>query len=1026
MPYQTCTYSGFYIAWHNYSPLRKLYYILILFFWGLQLKAQSPSYLFYNAGEKDGLSFNFIHTLMRDSRGMMWIGSHNGLNRYDGQHFYQFHARQDSNSFINNSVFDLCEDKEGNIWGSTGSGIFRYNVQQNKFINYIPPGYDYARGVLNILCDKRGNIWASGLWTILKLNKQKDKFEEIGPLTKIKDSLGYYAVRQNGMVEDPSGNGIWMATRFGLHFYNTNENKFYSFKNMPSDSLFAKHSVSALSLSKFGYFWFFDNDTQQMVAFDPASHKILYHINTNGIIPDARATTLFEDSNHKLWFSSWNYKMAVVDYKKNSFTTIAYNKDNPLSIAGDFFWGIWEDEDNTIWLGTSGGLSRCNYSKSVYSIYPISDNVPEFKDGKLGAFLNDPRDNSWWISSEASPSAIHYYPDKGTYVFYDFSKAIKNKAGNVPSYVYDFYFLNNELYVFTHTGIWRIDEKTKQIIPFSKVFKGLPEFTPLAFAKDKNIFWYVTSGGFIKWNSITDEAKLIKPANDILPDSQHVVYANPRIDKKGRPWFIAAFGYLGCINEKDELEIKYYVKDKPKELASYVSQYAFDSKENLWMTSVSAGLYRYNVNTGEMKLYENINGIGTVPGNLVIDKQDRIWIVSYKNYAIYQPETGGLNWYHIPLYENIYSYSNVLKQDKDGSVFGTLNRDIIKFIPERIDIKPVPGLPLVSVVKISGKEKLISNENKLSLEPDENSLEFSFGSLINKEVFPHTLQYKLDGFDTKWIESGASAKALYSNLQPGNYIFRVKVVSKNKTWESAERLINLTIRTPFYKTNWFWVTVAAVVISLLILLYRFRMNKQRIILTLETKSQQLEKEKTMVMYEGLKQQLNPHFLFNSLTSLSGLIETDQQNAVEFLEQMSGIYRYILKNGNNETVLLKDEINFVQLYINLQQTRFKKGLQVNINVAEEYRHYKIAPVTLQNLIENAIKHNIIDIGSPLIIDIFIEGDYLIVRNNLQKKNVVETSNKKGLSQFINLYSYLSTEAVTITEDEKYFTVKIPLI
>jgi len=195
---------------------------------------------------------------------------------------------------------------------------------------------------------------------------------------------------------------------------------------------------------------------------------------------------------------------------------------------------------------------------------------------------------------------------------------------------------------------------------------------------------------------------------------------------------------------------------------------------------------------------------------------------------------------------------------------------------------------------------------------------------------------------------------------------------------------------------------------------------------LENKAQMLEKEKAMVMYESLKQQLNPHFLFNSLTSLSGLIETNQQVAGDFLEQMSGIYRYILKNGNNETVSLKDEIEFVQLYINLQQTRFKKGLQVNIRVPDEYLHYKIAPVTLQNLIENAIKHNVIDIGSPLVVDIFIEGDYLVVKNNLQRKKVVETSNMKGLAQFTSLYRYLSELPVIIEETEREFIIKIPLI
>jgi hypothetical protein len=346
-------------------------------------------------------------------------------------------------------------------------------------------------------------------------------------------------------------------------------------------------------------------------------------------------------------------------------------------------------------------------------------------------------------------------------------------------------------------------------------------------------------------------------------------------------------------------------------------------------------------------------------------------------------------------------------------------------MPDRLNLKPVIHKPLVSMIKISGKEKLITDETKLNLEPDENSLEFSFGSLISNEIFPYSFEYRLDGFDEKWITASNSATALYNNLNSGNYVFRVKAVAKDRSWQTPEKTIALTIRTPFYKARWFWLLIGGLLASSLLFFYRFRLNKQKQILTLETKAQQLEKEKTMVMYESLKQQLNPHFLFNSLTSLSGLIETDQEEAGNFLEQMSGIYRYILKNGDNETVFLKDELDFVKLYINLQQTRFKYGLQVNINVPDEYIHYKIAPVTLQNLIENAIKHNIIDVTSPLVIDIFIEGDYLVVKNNLQMKNVVETSNKKGLAQFASLYHYLSELPVVIEESDKYFEIKIPL-
>ena len=123
---------------------------------------------------------------------------------------------------------------------------------------------------------------------------------------------------------------------------------------------------------------------------------------------------------------------------------------------------------------------------------------------------------------------------------------------------------------------------------------------------------------------------------------------------------------------------------------------------------------------------------------------------------------------------------------------------------------------------------------------------------------------------------------------------------------------------------------------------------------LSSKAQMLEKEKALVMYENLKQHLNPHFLFNSLTSLGSLIRINQGMAGDFLDKMSKVYRYILKNRDNEVVPLGEELKFVQLYIDLQKTRFEEGLQVTVVVDEEYHHRKIAPVTLQNLLENAIK------------------------------------------------------------------------
>ncbi|MBL7757495.1 MAG: hypothetical protein JNL59_08875, partial [Chitinophagaceae bacterium] len=134
----------------------------------------------------------------------------------------------------------------------------------------------------------------------------------------------------------------------------------------------------------------------------------------------------------------------------------------------------------------------------------------------------------------------------------------------------------------------------------------------------------------------------------------------------------------------------------------------------------------------------------------------------------------------------------------------------------------------------------------------------------------------------------------------------------------------------------------------------------------------------------------------------------------------------LKSRDSELVSLKEEVDFVQTYISLQKTRFGDGLQVQIRIDDADKQLKIVPVTLQNLLENAIKHNVVDMDSPLIVEITTEGGYLEVRNNLQRKKMLETSNKQGLASLRSLYKYLSKKPVEINETKTSFVVRIPLI
>jgi two-component system, LytTR family, sensor kinase len=187
----------------------------------------------------------------------------------------------------------------------------------------------------------------------------------------------------------------------------------------------------------------------------------------------------------------------------------------------------------------------------------------------------------------------------------------------------------------------------------------------------------------------------------------------------------------------------------------------------------------------------------------------------------------------------------------------------------------------------------------------------------------------------------------------------------------------------------------------------------------------LEKEKSQVQFDNLKNQLNPHFLFNSLTSLDSLILENPTLASDFLRQLSKVFRYVLQNKEKGLVSLETELNFIKNYVALLKTRFGESLNINFDISDDVLDLQVAPVTLQILIENALKHNVLNKDYPLTINILNHENYLIIENKIQLKKQVETSNGQGLNNLKSLYCFLCEKEVLIEQDD-VFRVKIPLI
>ncbi|MFN9518396.1 MAG: sensor histidine kinase [Bacteroidota bacterium] len=191
-------------------------------------------------------------------------------------------------------------------------------------------------------------------------------------------------------------------------------------------------------------------------------------------------------------------------------------------------------------------------------------------------------------------------------------------------------------------------------------------------------------------------------------------------------------------------------------------------------------------------------------------------------------------------------------------------------------------------------------------------------------------------------------------------------------------------------------------------------------------AEELKLESLSAEFETLKNQINPHFLFNSLNTLTSLIEEQPSQATEFVQKLSNVYRYVLTQKDKQLVSLREELEFIQSYVYLNQIRFGDNLKVIIDIPDEYLSRSVVTLSLQMLIENCIKHNTISVQKPLVIKVMIQDKKLVVSNNLQHKNVMHDSNGIGLNNIVHRYSFVSNEDVVITDDGTTFSVSLPLI
>ncbi len=1005
---------------------------------GIKADKSSPDIVFSHLSEKDGLSYNLVTDIIQDKDGILWIGTLFGLNRFDGKRFEVFKKNKiDKQAIHQNVITELCEDPDGNIWGSTEDGIFCFDKKNNIFSNYSNPDVTIYPRTHSILCDQRGQIWAGSDAGLIKFHRSNSRFQFFVHDPADSTSISHSRVGKNAIAEDPKGRGLWIATQKGLNLFLPEKNKFINYRNHTSE-IYNDHDVNALFVSKSGMIWYFDGQTKEIIGFKNPEEGVLFKIPISGAIKNPYGGLLFETSYHHLWYSSNSYETVKIEYLNgNKMELIKNDISNPASISGDYIGGAWEDRDKSVWFGTIAGISRFNINRMFYKTEKLSAKYPELDNNwQITCLSQNPVDKKWWVGTRDGKVYLHDALNNISEMI-DFPSMSKKDAG--AGFITDIEFINGKaIFCFAGKRTYQYDIKSKKYMPFEGLKGSYTDYKTRVIVQESDSTYIFGNNNvpLLRWNSISGKLEEIRYKNQNAKNGSKYGGGWLCASKGKGTWLAASGSTVGYIHPGDSI-----IQTIPLKIGMEVNQGGFynsmnvDRNGDVWFSFIAQGLYRLrkikdrisSENDVELKLWDSSNGL--INENIqssVMDVNGKIWCSAFNKFSVFNPSTNNFFNFKVSLSENNSFYYNYVIPLENGHILTNIKGNLVEFFPERIVTEYPNNEPIISILQLPNKKIYLSGQEKVTLEPHENFITISFGCTSIQEYYPYKFSYMLEGINSSWVEADQKAEATYSDLSPGRYTFRLKAVSTDNKWESKEKTIQIIIKAPFYKTWWFTILVVFIIGAILFYILRARIKNIKNINQLKSKAQLLEKEKTVVMYENLKQHLNPHFLFNSLTSLSSLIRIDPKQAGDFLDKMSKVYRYILKNKDNETVPLIEELKFVELYNQLQKTRFSDGLIITIDIPEDLQYRKIAPVTLQNLVENAIKHNIADAETPLYIKIYSKDDYLIVQNNLQKKNFVETSNKQGQNSMISLYRYLSSRPVMIEENDKFYTVRIPLI
>ncbi|MEO8147669.1 MAG: two-component regulator propeller domain-containing protein [Bacteroidia bacterium] len=946
--------------------------------------------------EANGISNHSVGNIAQDKDGYMWFATADGLNRFDGYSFKVFRKIiGDSNSIQGNYLSRLAVDYENKLWiGLSPSGLSCFDPVTEKFTNYRHdeknPQSISENSVNRIFIDRKNNVWVSLTNNGISLLDRKTKtFKRYGPLPGI--NPGYTPSMKkkyntiNNISEDETGL-FWMTTSDGLYTFNPADGKFIAIRAQPIVAFKWRDDA-------FGALYYDGNDGYWMGAWGGGMSKYNRKTKEWNIFkydlqnPQSGTHNIVFDIKFKndseLWVATSDRGLGIFNTRSNSYSFLnkksAYDANFPTETSIEIFIDNW----NNMWIADIDGISfsRANATLFNYAALPVtrSDNGKYYS---VGYIHKDIQGKKLYLTT-AFADGLNVLDEK-TNSLKHFTFKIKEgeeKAMLANDVMQD---SKGSLWVITRDYIFLFDKENEKLVeinqpPVDTGFKRSPFFMR-AYEDSKHRIW-LTSLRHGVYVYDTEKKAYIHFLHD---DKNTTSICSDNIsgaseDKFHRLWFCSTVSGVSRYNDSCNCFTN-FIHDENDTMSlpnNIVPGICSDSKGQIWLATYGGVSSIQTRNNGDVffKNYTVRDGLPSESINEIIcDNNDNVWFNSPSGLSQMDVETKSVRTYTARegLGNNYINYS--LSMSGDGEIFIGAGPGYTRFYPDKIIKSQISPKVVINSFKIFDKsfpyKEQLLEKKRIELTWKENFFAFEFAALNFSDPEKNQYAYMLEGFDKDWIYCGNRRYASYTNLNGGNYVFKLKASNSDGVWSKNEITIPIHIDPPFWKRPWF-ILLSIVLVSLLIYgLYKYRISQIRRTEKLKT---DFNKKIAQVEMRALRAQMNPHFVFNCLNSINRyIVKSDTKTASLYLTKFAKLIRLILDNSESANVTLHNELEALKLYIEMESIRFENKFSYEIKTSDDLNMESIhvPPLIVQPYVENAIWHGLLnkETGGKLTVDV----------------------------------------------------------